>query len=110
MMDYMTILLTMIAFIMMILSIEYHESKFWSSIFTILDITLWFFLAATILETETITYTFNITTNILKPDIYIYTSKTSIQLLYLYYLMGIIMTIYFIAYHLLAPLIKLIKK
>ena len=62
MLDWMFMIFLIIAFILIVLAIQYHDDPFWGGLFTVLDIIMWILLASTVLEIESPAYIFNTTT------------------------------------------------
>jgi hypothetical protein len=98
----------LIAFILIVLIIQYHDDPFWGGMFTVLDIVLWFFLAATVLEIESPSYMYNVTTGGMNPILYRYTSTVAPELVYFFYMMAAIMIVFFVGYFMFAPVYEVV--
>lgn len=108
MIDWIFAILLIFAFLLMVLSIVYHDDTFWGGMFTILDIVMWFFLAVNIPLVETPAYQYNATTGSMESTLYSYTSVVAPELILLFYLFAIIMVVYFVGYFMFAPMYELI--
>jgi len=98
MFDWLYIIFIILAVLFLFLAIEYHDNQFWCGMFSVLDISVWFLLAATVFETETSYQLYNATSGNIESGIYITTSKVAPELMYFFYMMAIIMTIYLTAF------------
>lgn len=108
MIDWMFAIFLLIAFVLIILIIQYHDDPFWGGMFTILDIIIWFLLAALVLEIETPYEMFNATSGNMETGIHVYTSRVAPELMYFFYMMAIIMTVFFVGYFMFAPIYEVI--
>ena len=104
MLDWMFIILLIMAIIFMILALEHYKDKFWSVIFTLIDTVIWFILAASVLEIERGWQMYNASSGQIETGIHIISSKVSPELVYFFMMFGAIMMIYGIGY-ILGPLI-----
>ena len=107
MIDWMFAIFLLMAFILIILIITYHDDAFWGGMFTVLDIIIWFILAVTVFQIESPSYTYNNTTGVMQPTLSRYVSIVSPEMMYFFYMMAIIMTVFFVAYFMFAPLYEL---
>jgi len=95
MIDWMFIIILMFAFIFMLFSIVF-EDKFWKTTFIVVDIFLWFLLAATVMEIE-IPYTaYNATSGQLEDGYHVFTGKVGVYLPYFFAMFASIMIIFFV--------------
>ena len=108
MIDWLFAIFFILAFILILLIIEYHDDPFWGGMFTILDIVLWFILASTVLMIESPSYQYNATSGVMEPVMLGYTSNIAPELVYFFYMMAMIMTVFFVGYFLLEPLYRLV--
>jgi len=108
MIDWMFAIFFIIAFILMILAIDFRDHPFWGGMFTILDIVMWFILAPSVLVIETPSYEYNQTLGAMQPKLVGYTSDVAPYLVYFFYLMALIMIIYFVGYFLFTPFYNLV--
>ena len=108
MIDWMFAIFIMITFLFMYLAVEHHDDTFWGAMFTIIDIILWFFLSATVLEMETTYQIYNATTGNIETGIQIATSKIAPELVYMFYMFAAIMMVYFVGYFMFAPIYEVI--
>lgn len=107
MIDWMFAIFFILAFIMIVLIIEYHDDKFWGAMFTILDIVIWFILASTVLLIESPSMRYNATSKAYESVMMAYTSNIAPALVYFFYMMAIIMTVFFVGYFMFAPIYEL---
>jgi hypothetical protein len=108
MIDWMFMLFLIMAFILIILVIQFHEDPFWGGMFTILDIVLWFVLASTVLVIETPSYRFNATSGAMESYLFSYTSIIAPEMVYFFYMMGLIMLVFFVGYFMFAPVYEVV--
>jgi hypothetical protein len=76
--------------------------------FTVLDIVMWFLLAATVLEIESPSYMYNVTTGGMDPTLYRYTSTVAPELVYFFYMMAVIMIVFFVGYFMFGPVYEVV--
>jgi len=110
MLDWIFAIFFLLAFLLMILSIEYRDHPFWGGIFALLDIVLWFILASSVLVIETPAYQYNATLGVMQPTLVEYTSSVAPYLVYFFYMMALIMLVYFVGYFLFTPLYNLVTR
>ena len=108
MIDWMFAIFLLMAFLLIVLIIQYHDDVFWGAMFTILDIVMWFVLAASVLEIEAPTFMYNSTIGAYEPVLKSFYSVIAPELLYFFYMMAIIMVIFFVGYFMFAPLYKVV--
>jgi len=83
------------AFIFMVLAIEFTD-KFWKTTFLLLDIVIWFFLAASVMEIEIPYQFYNASSDTLESGYQIFTGKIGVVLPYFFLMFAAIMIIYFV--------------
>lgn len=108
MIDWMFAIFFILAFIMIVLIIEYHNDKFWGAMFTVLDIVIWFILAVSVLEIETPSMQYNATSGAYESVMMAYTSNVAPELVYFFYMMALIMFVFFVGYFMFAPVYELV--
>jgi len=106
--DWMFAIFLVMAFILIVLIIQYHDDPFWGGMFTILDVVVWFLLASTVLEMESPTFQYNTTLTAYEPALVIFTSKVAPEMVYFFYMMAIIMFVFFVGYFLFDPMYRLV--
>lgn len=96
MFDWLFVMLLVIAFVLMILSIDKYNEKdyFWAFTFCLICTVLWFLLAASVLEIEQSYTMYNATSHQIESGVSIVTSKIAPEMVYLFQLPGIIMFIF----------------
>lgn len=110
MLDWLFILLLIAAILLILMAIEFRDELFWGSTFTLLDIFLWFLLAASVLEIEVPYQAFNTTSGAIETGTHIVTSKVAPEMVYLFDGIGAIMLIYFIGYVMFPIVLNVIYK
>jgi hypothetical protein len=108
MIDWMFMIFLIMAFMLIILIIQYHDDPFWGGMFTVLDIIVWFLLAATVLEIESPSYIYNSTLGAMEPQLFKYTSTVAPEMVYFFYMMACIMIVFFVGYFLFSPIYELV--
>jgi hypothetical protein len=108
MIDWMFAILLIMAFMLIVLIIQYHDDSFWGAMFTVIDIVLWFLLAVTNFEMESPTFQYNTTLSAYEPHLVIFSSKVASEMMYFFYMMALIMFIFFIGYYLFAPMYEVV--
>ena len=104
MMEALFYIFFMLALLLMFICIRYDMETFWNFTFILIDIVLWFLLAAGIMELERPWTAYNATSGVVESGYEIFTSPLSPYLTYFFSMMGTIMVIYFVGY-LLGPAI-----
>jgi len=97
MLDWLFIMLLVIAVLLIIMSIEYEGNPFWNLITCILSTVLWFILALGVLRLDTPYQIFNSTSGNLETGMHSYTVPGDIYIAYIFIALGVLTMIYFIA-------------
>jgi len=99
MIDWMFLVFIIIAIFFMILAIEFYreENDLWCFIITIVDSTIWYLLAASVLEIERPYEIYNVSSSAVETGTHIVTSKVAPEMVLFFMLMGTIMMIFWMA-------------
>ena len=97
MLDWLFRLFLTVAILLMFITIVADLDKFWQTTLLLVDIVLWFLLAASIMEIE-IPYQAIQADDTIVTGSHIFSSKISPYLVYFFEMMGFIMIIYFVGY------------
>ena len=98
MIEWLFIILVILAFVFMALAIEFRDDLFWGMTFTLLSITTWFILAASVMEIEIPYQAFNSTSGQVETGYQVFSGKTSPQMVFFFIMMASIMIIYFVKF------------
>jgi len=99
MQEFLFIILFMLALLLIFLCVFEDFGIFWNSIFILVDIILWFLLAASIMEIERPYEMYNATSGFIETGYHTFSSPISPYMTYLFSLFGIIMMVYFVMYY-----------
>lgn len=99
MLESLFIILFVLAILLMLICIEVDWGIFWNSTFIVVDIVLWFLLAASVMEIERPYEMYNATSGFIETGYHTFSSPISPYLTYFFSLFGIIMMIYFVMYY-----------
>ena len=98
MIDWMFLVFIIIAIFFMILAIEFYreENDLWCFILTLVDGTVWYLLAASVLEIERPYEIYNVSMGAIETGTHIVTSKVAPEMVLFFMLMGSIMMIFWL--------------
>ena len=105
MLDWLFIMLLVLAILLVLLSVFENFGIFWDTTFLILSIILWFTLGASIMDIESPYTLYNATSGNVETGYHTVQSSVSPYLSYLFMFMGAVMIIYFVGY-ILGPAIR----
>ena len=106
MLDWLFIMLLVIAILLILLCIEFEFGPFWDMILPTICITLLFILGASVMDIESPYSIYNGTSGQIETGYHTVQSDVSPYISYLFSMIGIIMVIYFIGYVLFPALHK----
>ena len=98
MLDWLFMLFLILAIILFFVSIAQDLRVFWNTTITIIDILLWYILAAAIMQIEIPYQIYNASSSQIETGHHTFTSPISPYIMYFFYMMATITFIYFVAY------------
>ena len=97
MLDWIFIMLLVIAVLLILMSIEFQENGFWCLISIVLSATIFYILALSIMEIEIPWQMYNATSGNIETGYHTFSSPVSPFLVYIFAGLGTIMMIYLVA-------------
>ena len=96
MLEWFTVMLIILAFMLMLLGIDKFKEKnyLWSFTFTLVSTVIWYILAASIMEAEVPYEMFNATSGNIETGVHVYTSKVAPEMVYFFMMMAVINLIF----------------
>lgn len=110
MLDWMFILLLIMAVLFMLLSVEKHEDFFWCITFSLVDIVLWYILSGAVLEIEVPYQIYNISSGAIETGVDKITTETNIALTNLFQMFAFIMMVFSVVYSMIVPVISVLRQ
>jgi len=98
MLDWLFIIFMVLAIMLMLIAIMMDFGHFWDTVIIMVDITLWFMLAVSVMEIEIPYQMFNSTSGQIESGYHIFSGKVSPYMTYFFLMMGSIMIIYWVGY------------
>lgn len=105
MIDWIFIMLLMLAILLMILTISTDFGVFWDIVFIMSSIIIWFTLAVSVMDLESPYTLYNATSGNIETGYHTTQSSVAPYISYLFILFGAVMMVYFVGY-ILGPAIK----
>jgi len=96
MLEIVFILLLIIAVLLIIFAIEYHDNSFWELVFIVLDIPLWFILGLSNMQIERPYEMYNASSGQIETGIHTVYSPDSPFIAYIFLGIGLVMVIYMV--------------
>jgi len=110
MIDWMFLVLIIVAILFLLLSIEYQDNKFWCVTFILLDTVIWFLLAAAVMNIEVPYEMYNATSGRIETGYHTLMTFDNTVMVLFFAMFGIIMMIYGIGYVLGPVILKVLFK
>ena len=97
MLDWLFIMLLIMAILLIIMAIEYEGNPFWNIMSCVLSSFIWFILALGVLRLDTPYQLFNSSSGMVETGMHSYTVPGDIYIAYIFIAFGVLMMIYFVA-------------